>query len=171
MKNNIFLIGFMGTGKSTVSRTLSRLTGMEEIEMDEAIVRREGKAIADIFAQEGEPYFRALETALLKELGDRDGQLISCGGGVPMRKENVDLMKAGGRTVLLTAEPATILGRVKGSRERPILNGNMNEDYIRQLMEKRRTAYERAADIRVATDGRTVEEICKEILEKLSWKM
>ena len=55
MKNNIFLIGFMGTGKSTVSRTLSRLTGMEEIEMDEAIVRREGKAIADIFAQEGEP--------------------------------------------------------------------------------------------------------------------
>ena len=85
-----------------------------------------------------------------------------------MREENVQLMKQTGHVVLLTARPATVLERVKGSSERPILNGNMNEAYIRTQMEKRREAYERAADIRVDTDYRSVEEICGEILERLS---
>ena len=165
---NIYLIGFMGTGKSTVSDALAERTGMREIEMDEEIVRREGKPIAEIFADEGEAYFRTAETALLSDLGKQSGCLVSCGGGVPMREENVQLMKQTGHVVLLTARPATVLERVKGSSERPILNGNMNEAYIRTLMEKRREAYERAADIRVDTDYRSVEEICGEILERLS---
>ena len=165
---NIYLIGFMGTGKSTVSGALAERTGMREIEMDEEIVRREGKPIAEIFADEGEAYFRTAETTLLSDLGKQSGCLVSCGGGVPMREENVQLMKQTGHVVLLTARPATVLERVKGSSERPILNGNMNEAYIRTLMEKRREAYERAADIRVDTDYRSVEEICGEILERLS---
>ena len=82
-----------------------------------------------------------------------------------MKEENVRLMKESGKIVLLTAEPGTIYERVKDSTERPVLNGNMNVGYIEELMEKRRPKYEAAADVKVATDGNTAEEICGEILE------
>ena len=84
------------------------------------------------------------------------------------REENRDFMKRQGRIVLLTATPKTILARVQGSQERPILNGNMNVEYIAQLMEKRRESYEAAADLAVSTDGKRVEEICREILAGLN---
>lgn len=92
--------------------------------------------------------------------------VVSCGGGAVLREENVNLMKAAGRIVLLTAEPETVFDRVKGSTDRPVLNGNMNLSYIKELMEARRPRYEAAADAAVATDGRTAEEICEEILER-----
>ena len=92
--------------------------------------------------------------------------VASCGGGTVLREENVALMKAAGRIVLLTAEPETVFDRVKGSADRPVLNGNMNLSYIKELMEARRPRYEAAADAAVATDGRTAEEICEEILEQ-----
>ena len=138
--------------------------------LDEEIVRMENRPIADIFAQDGEDYFRGVETALLKLIADTGGYLVSCGGGVPMRQENVHLMKESGYTVLLTASPAEILSRVKDSEERPILNGHMNEAYIAELMEKRRPFYEAAADVVVCTDGRQVDDICREILQKLTEK-
>ena len=81
-----------------------------------------------------------------------------------MKEENVRLMKESGKIVLLTAEPGTIYERVKDSTERPVLNGNMNVGYIEELMEKRRPKYEAAADVTIATDGKTSEEICEEIL-------
>ena len=81
-----------------------------------------------------------------------------------MKEENVRLMKESGKIVLLTAEPETIYERVKDSTERPVLNGNMNVGYIEELMEKRRPKYEAAADVTIATDGKTSEEICEEIL-------
>ena len=169
-KPNIYLIGFMGCGKSTISHALGSNTRMREMEMDEEIVRMENRPIADIFAQDGEDYFRGVETALLKLIADTGGYLVSCGGGVPMRQENVHLMKESGYTVLLTASPAEILSRVKDSEERPILNGHMNEAYIAELMEKRRPFYEAAADVVVCTDGRQVDDICREILQKLTEK-
>ena len=160
----------MGCGKSTISHALGSNTRMREMEMDEEIVRTENRPIADIFAQDGEDYFRGVETALLKLIADTGGYLVSCGGGVPMRQENVHLMKESGYTVLLTASPAEILSRVKDSEERPILNGHMNEAYIAELMEKRRPFYEAAADVVVCTDGRQVDDICREILQKLTEK-
>ena len=91
----------------------------------------------------------------------------SCGGGVVMREENADHMKKNGRVVLLTAKPETIYERVKDSDERPILNGNMNVEYISGLMEKRKERYEAVADVTVATDGKNVTQICEEIIAKL----
>ena len=82
-----------------------------------------------------------------------------------MREENTSFMKGCGKIVLLTASPQTVLERVGESQERPILNGNMNVEYIGQLMEKRRELYEAAADFIVATDGKDVDAICREILE------
>lgn len=165
LNGHIFLIGFMGCGKSTNAACLSKLTGACQMEMDQEIVRSQGMEISEIFAAHGETYFRDLETALLKSLKGKEPMVVSCGGGAVLREENVALMKDMGTIVLLTAEPETIYERVKDSKERPVLNGNMNLGYIEELMEKRRPRYEKAAELTVSTDGRGAEDICREILK------
>lgn len=164
LKEHIFLIGFMGCGKSTNAACLAEMTGAKQVEMDQMIVENEGMAIADIFKEKGEAYFRELETNLIKSFARVEPAVISCGGGAVLKDENVRFMKECGKIVLLTADPGTIYERVKDSTDRPVLNGNMNVSYIEDLMEKRRPKYEAAADVRVATDGKTAEEICREIL-------
>lgn len=164
-KQNIFLIGFMGTGKSTIAAELSRRLGMERMEMDTAIAEEQEMSINDIFEKYGESYFRKLESRLLIELEKRKGMVVSCGGGVVLRSENVGYMKASGKVVLLTALPKTVYERVKENHDRPILNQNMTVEFISELMEKRRGFYEAAADIVIETDKKTVPEICEEIME------
>jgi len=165
-KRHIALIGFMGVGKSTISRRLQKFSGKPEIDTDQWIVEHEGRSIADIFEVEGEEYFRTVETAMIDELGEMEPAIVSCGGGMAIRDINVKKLQALGEVVLLTAEPETIYERVKNSTNRPLLNGNMNVEYISGLMEKRRPFYEKAATIKVATDGREISDIAKEILEK-----
>lgn len=167
MKNNIYLIGFMGTGKSTVSRSLAELLGYEEIDTDAWIVRQQNKSIPEIFETQGEAHFRDLETRLLEQMKEQQHKIISCGGGMVLREENVSLMKENGVVVLLTAAPQTILSRVEKGTDRPILNGNMNVDYIRGLMEKRTPYYEAAGEVVIVTDDRQPEEIAQEIKKKL----
>jgi len=164
---NIFLIGFMGAGKSTIASCLHRSHGMQVVEMDSVIEQREKLPISEIFRVHGEEYFRHLETALLIELQQKSNVVVSCGGGVPMRAENVQAMKRHGRVVLLDAKPETILERVRDSHDRPLLEHNKTVEFISDLMEKRRPKYEAAADIRVATDGRSADEICEDILMQL----
>ncbi len=161
---NIVLIGFMGSGKSTISHALSQIFAMDVIEMDQVIADREGMSISEIFEVHGEEYFRNLETELLRELQNRKGVVISCGGGVPMRDENVIEMKKNGKVILLTASPETILNRVKNNHDRPLLENNKNVTFISELMEKRRNKYEAAADIVIQTDGKSAFEICEEII-------
>lgn len=166
LEKHIFLIGFMGCGKSTNAACLAAVTGADHVEMDEEIVRQQGMEIAEIFKEKGEAYFRDLETELIERFEKRRPAVVSCGGGAVLREENVRLMKSMGTIVLLTAEPETIYNRVKDSAERPVLNGNMNIPYIKELMEKRRPRYEAAADFAVSTDGKGAEDICGEIIEK-----
>lgn len=165
-KRHIFLIGFMGVGKSTIARELNYRSGKPEIDTDEWIEEREGRSIQEIFDVEGEEYFRERETAMLDELGAMKPAVISCGGGMAMRELNVRKMQALGEVVLLTAEPGTIYERVRVSDNRPLLRGRMDVDYIREMMEKRRPFYERATTVTVATDHRMICDIAKEILEK-----
>ena len=165
---NILLIGFMGAGKSTVSAKLSELLAMEIMEMDAHIQEKEGMSIKEIFAVNGEEYFRNCESNTLIELREKKHMVVSCGGGVPLREKNVELMKNSGYVVWLTATPEAIYERVKDSTERPLLNGNMNVLFIQNLMESRREKYERAADIVIDTTGKEIEEICEELLQKLS---
>lgn len=165
-KKHIALIGFMGAGKSSVSRALHRMTGWPEIDTDQRIVEKEGCPIPQIFSEKGEPYFRQLETDLIDELGTLPPGIISCGGGMVLRDINVKKLHAIADVVLLTATPETIYDRVKDSRDRPLLNGNMNVPYIRGLMEKRRPFYETAANVVVSTDGKSVSEIAEEILSE-----
>jgi shikimate kinase len=164
---NIFLVGFMGSGKSTVAAGLKDKLEMERIEMDEMIVKKQGMSIAEIFAEYGEAYFRNLESNTLIELQKKSQAIVSCGGGVVMREENSEHMKKHGRVVLLTAKPETIYERVKDSTERPILNDNMNVEFIKELMSRRQARYEAVADITVSTDGKNVVQICEEIITKL----
>ena len=164
---NIVLIGFMGTGKSTISEYMKQKFGMEVIEMDQIIEQRQGMSISKIFATYGEEYFRDLETDLLIEMQSRKNLIISCGGGVPMKERNVVEMKKNGKVVLLTATPETILKRVKNNHDRPLLEDKKNVAAITELMEKRRAKYEAAADIQVATDDRNKQQICEEMVKKL----
>lgn len=165
---NIVLIGFMGAGKTTISDYMSTMFDMRLVEMDQEIAEREEMSIPDIFATYGEEYFRNLETDLLKELQTGKNCIISCGGGVALRHENVVEMKKNGRVVLLTASPETIYDRVKDSNERPILNGNKNVEFIADLMEKRKEKYEAAADVVIQTDNKSVLDICEELIAKLT---
>ena len=102
---------------------------------------------------------------MLRSFSESTGYVVSCGGGSVLRDENAALMKENGCIVFLRATPETIYERVKDSTNRPILNGNMNVEYIRELMEKRRPRYEAVADICVDTDGKDVDAISEEILK------
>ncbi len=164
---NIVLIGFMGTGKSTVSACLSAMFGMETVEMDHVIAAREAMSIQDIFANYGEEYFRDLETELLIGLKSRKNTVISCGGGAVLRTRNVAEMKKNGKVVLLTASPETVYSRVKDSDDRPVLRDRKNVTDISELMEQRRERYEAAADIVIDTDNKTVQAVCEELVQRL----
>lgn len=162
------LIGFMGVGKTTVSKVLSKELNMPEVDMDAYIVKREKMEISDMFETYGEQYFRKVETDCLIEIQKEKGRIVSCGGGVVVKDENIEYMKAGGVILLLTATPQTVYERVKDSTNRPILNGHMNVEYIEELMNKRKARYLEVADIVISTDNKNVREIVGEIKTKLS---
>ena len=164
---NIFLIGYMGTGKSSVAAHMTKTYDMEVVEMDEMIVCREGMSISDIFAKHGEDYFRDAETKLLKEICLQENKVVSCGGGVVLRKQNIEEMRKGGKIVLLSAKPETILERVKDDNSRPLLAGNKTIAFISEMMEKRREKYEGVADIIIQTDNKSVVDICEEMIKKI----
>lgn len=164
---NIVLIGFMGTGKSTISAYLSEQFGMEAIDMDQVISEREGMPISRIFEIHGEEYFRNAEANLLKELQTKKNVVISCGGGTPLREENVVEMKKNGKVVLLTAKPETIFERVKNNHDRPLLENNKSVEFIEELMLKRKDKYIAAADVVIETDNKEKQQICHELIDAL----
>ena len=165
---NIALIGFMGTGKTTVSQALSRITGLSEIDVDQYIVETEGMEISDIFKEKGEDYFRQIETEALRKISREKGQIISCGGGVVLKQENIDIIKENGVIVMLYATPETIFERVRHSTARPLLNENMCIEHVTELMNVREPKYNRAADIRVNVDANDRVLACYDILKQLS---
>lgn len=165
----IYLIGFMGTGKTTTGRKLSRLTGKKLLDTDELIVKQEGRSISQIFAEDGEEGFREIETGIFKRLSDEKKEyIISCGGGAPLRSDNVSFMKKNGVVIRLTATAETVYERVKNNTSRPLLKSPDPMKRIVTLMGDREEAYSVAADITVATDGKTPEDVASEILSILT---
>lgn len=166
---NIFLIGFMGSGKSALARIIAKQTKRALIEMDETIEAEAGITINQIFETYGEAYFRDLETGLISRIVQKGNCIVSCGGGTVLREENVKYMRSNGVIVYLSATPETIYARVRNSTNRPLLNGNMNVEYIRELMGKRQPIYENAADVVIDVNGKEKHEIVNEILECKEW--
>ncbi|WII39391.1 shikimate kinase [Paenibacillus thiaminolyticus] len=160
---SIVLIGFMGTGKSTVGARLAEQLKLRFCDLDEEIVRRTGQSIPDIFAERGEAYFREQEGRILSLLLEEEApKIIATGGGAVLKEENRKRMKEQATVIHLTAEEATIVERVRQDRNRPLLQGDV-EERVRRLMAERRGLYD-FAHLCVPTDSESVEQLCARIL-------
>ena len=160
---NLALIGFMGTGKTTVGRLVAEQLGFEFLDTDELIQSRTGRTIADIFAKEGEPAFRALEKQIVQELSTREKTVISTGGGLPTSPDNLDDLKSFALVICLWASPEKIWERVRHQSHRPLLHDADPQKKIRELLAVREPFYKQA-DVLINTDLRSVREATQQIV-------
>lgn len=161
---NIVLTGFMGTGKSQIGKRLAKKLRMSYLDTDEFIEKREKDSISAIFKKRGEEYFRRLETKIVKEVALLDNYVISTGGGVVLREENIRALKKNAFVVCLLASPEVIFKRTKGDEKRPLLGVNNQKKSIEELLALRKPYYEKA-DLKIDTSTldskKVVEEIAK----------
>ncbi|MCX5709171.1 MAG: shikimate kinase, partial [Candidatus Omnitrophica bacterium] len=141
---NIYLVGFMGTGKTSVGKELAKKTKRHFVDLDELIELREKRSIADIFSKSGEPYFRKTESKALKEVSCEKNFVVGCGGGIVLDKNNIKVMKKTGLVVCLKATPQVILKRVCGCAHRPLLNVADQKKRITHLLKLRAPYYAKA---------------------------
>lgn len=162
---NIVLIGYRGTGKSSVGRALAVKLSRELVSTDKEIVRRAGRSIPDIVATEGWEYFRDLESAVCRDFAGRDELIVDTGGGAILRPENVEALKRHGTLFWLTASVDTIAKRIGGDTQRPSLTGTKSfVDEIQEVLRERTPKYQAAADHVIPTDGRSIDELAKAVL-------
>ena len=169
-KSSIALIGFMGTGKTSVGNKLAEKLGGDYkfIESDEFIEEEAGKSIPEIFSEDGEIRFREYEIAACKKASELKNVVISCGGGIVLNKINIDRLKRMAHIVLLTASPEEIFKRTmaEGKEKRPLLNTPDPMSEIKALLKFRSTFYAAHATITIDTTGKKVVDIVDEIIEK-----
>lgn len=170
---HLVLIGFMGSGKTSIGRSLSYKLKRAFYDTDKMIEDREGVTISDIFAAKGERYFRELETDVLREIReDRIPRIYSLGGGTPVSLQNQPLIKTIGTVVYLRLKPEEVWERLKGDTTRPLLQCEDPLSKIKNLMKLRAPAYERCADIIIDNGSKDRDEVIGEILgelEKRGW--
>lgn len=166
---NVILIGFMGSGKTTVGLRLSYRLRRSVIDTDKEIEREEKRTISEIFATDGEGYFRDKETACLRKLlGNAGNHIISVGGGLPLREENRKLLHELGQVFYLQASAETIYERVKHDTTRPLLQGDDPQTKIRTMLAERDGYYRDAADVVINVDGKDFEHVLSEIEEQVN---
>lgn len=166
---NIYLVGFMASGKTVTGKELAKSQKWQFVDLDELIELREKRSIADIFAKEGEPYFRRVEKLVLKQVAAEKRFVVACGGGVVLDADNLKLMKQTGKVVCLTVSPETILKRTCGTGHRPLLNVAEPKKQI-ELLLKLRAPYYAQADLAIDTDRLSVKEIARKIVKIISQK-
>jgi shikimate kinase len=165
---HISLVGFMGSGKTTVGKELSKMLAMDQIDVDKVIEDRTKMTVAQIFKDYGEPYFRELESKTVEELSHYNNIIVFCGGGgIVLDDRNVENMKKNGVLIWLKASPEVIYERIAREGTRPLLKDDMSVGKIEGMLEKRLALYERSADLVVNTDHKSVEEVCLDIVEQL----
>ncbi|MFS0554122.1 shikimate kinase [Brevibacillus sp. 179-C9.3 HS] len=162
---NLVLVGFMGTGKTTVGAALAASLGMKHKDLDHAIVESEGRSIPDIFADQGEAYFRGVETKCLAQLLDEDPQVLTTGGGAVLRQQNVEMMLAHGIVIALHATEEELIKRLENDSGRPLLAGGVAAR-VRTLMAERAGVYD-FAPIQVDTTGKSLSDIVMEITNQV----
>ena len=173
---NLYLVGFMGTGKTTVGRAAAQKLGYQSLDSDYEIERITGKAVAQIFAEEGEPAFRALERRFVESGHPDRGVVVACGGGLVVQPGLLGLLQARGVVICLHASLETILQRVRQTRTRPLLNVEDPEARLRRLFAEREETYKRAGTV-ILTDSRPQHDIVMHVLRTyrreardLTWK-
>ena len=162
---NVILTGMMGSGKTTVGRELAAVLSYSFIDLDEIIEKKFGK-ISDIFAQKGEEYFREAETQELKNLKEKEKFVLSTGGGIILKDENIEILKKIGQVFYLSAKSETIYERIKNQNHRPLLNTENPKKSIEEILNKRLEQYEKSGE-KIITDSKSAKEIAGEIYEKL----
>lgn len=161
---NIILCGMMGVGKTSVGVRIAELTGRRWFDTDVVISDRHGR-ISDLFEYYGEEHFRSLETDVVRELSGQDGLVISTGGGLVLKFENTELLKKGGAIFFLRASFETLLSRVRADETRPLLKDTgKTAERLGELLNERMPVYEHVADFIVDTDGKSVEDVAREII-------
>jgi shikimate kinase len=162
---NIVLIGYRGTGKSTVGRRLAARLGRVLVSTDAEIVKRTKRTIPEIVAQEGWEYFRDLESSICRGLSSRDQLVIDTGGGAILRTENIEALKKNGAVFWLTASVETIAKRIGGDNQRPSLTGTQSfVDEIQDVLRARTPKYQAAADHMITTDDRSIDQLVETLL-------
>lgn len=164
---NVVLTGFMATGKSAVGKKLSQRLGFAFFDTDDMIEKQTGHPIADLFAKGGEPAFRDLEAQTVALVALMDKAVIATGGGVPLRKSNMDELERNGRIFLLTASPEVIVRRLDlAAVPRPLLSGTRPIDRVRELLREREKAYSRYHET-IPTDSLTDEQVADLIADRV----
>ena len=162
---NLALIGFMGTGKSSVGRLAAAQLHFRFVDTDEQIERQAGKSITRIFAEDGEPAFRAIEAQVVGELGQLTRSVISTGGGLGANPAHLASLKQHALTVCLWARPEAIWRRVRYASHRPLLHGPDAEAKIHRLLEERSPIY-RQADVLINTELRSLHEVTRQVVHQ-----
>jgi len=163
--HNLALIGFMGTGKSTVGRAAAHRLHFTFLDTDHVIESRTGRTIADIFEKDGEPAFRELERRVVQELTGRKRTVIATGGGLPLDERNLTSLKSHSLVVCLWASPEKIYQRVRSHQHRPLLRDADPLAKIRQLLAARERYY-RQADVLVNTEFRNLHEVAQQVVHQ-----
>lgn len=163
---NIFLIGFMGAGKTSVGRVLARKLGLDFRDLDEVIKEEIGMAIPEIFSRFGEDFFRNEESKALWSVAQAKNQVVATGGGVVLKEGNWEAMKNDGITIYLRASDEVLWSRVKSSTSRPLLQVENPFERLQELLSKRVPLYERA-NLIVNTENLSPADVAEKIIREL----
>lgn len=164
-KPNIILTGFMATGKTVTGKMVAEELGYEFVDTDELIVKRSGISVAEIFSEKGEAAFRRMERDLAQELGDKDGLVVSTGGGLMLDPANVAALSRRGRVFCLVATPGEIFDRVSNDKQvnRPLLDVDDPMHHIEEMLKQREKGY--GCFLQIVTSGKTPEEVTRSLLD------
>ena len=164
---NLYLVGFMGTGKTTVGRAVAQRIGFQLLDSDHEIERAQGRTIPDIFAQSGEPAFRAMELGFIEQGHPATRTLVACGGGLVVQPGMLDILMSKGVVVCLHASVETILARTSRQRNRPLLEVENPEERIRTLYAAREPIYKCSGTV-ILTDSRPLADIAAHVVR--AWR-
>jgi len=166
---NISLIGFMGSGKSTIGKIIADKIGFIFIDLDRIIELDKGMEIKDIFKSYGEKYFRDLESEVIKKVYKNKNCVFACGGGAVERKKNVDIIRKNSRVIYINVSPEVSLKRLKDVKDRPLIEVEDREEIIKKMIKRRDMLYRKCAHFIVDNNGEDPNKTSKEILNRLDY--
>ncbi|HEX9665418.1 MAG TPA: shikimate kinase [Thermodesulfobacteriota bacterium] len=167
ISKNIYLLGFMGAGKTSVGKILAKKLRLKFCDLDEIIESECGKTVSRIFSEHGEDFFRDLESMKLRSVSKNSGQIVATGGGIVLRQVNWEVMERAGITVYLKTSPDVVWNRIKNDTSRPLLQVEKPFEKVNELLSMRIPLYEKA-DLIIETENKSPENIAAYIIGRIN---